>query len=100
MRWPPSGGSAESICSSSMGPPRLWRWSWPRQPVSARWIAWVSSLSSFSLVLLDLYSCPCGQGGVREHLREPTRTGGFRTETPLLYDLPRFTSFESPLAVL
>src|SRR5258708_3159495 len=30
------------------------------------------SLSSFSLVLID----PCGRGGVREHLRERTRTGG------------------------
>src|SRR5437868_2741075 len=30
------------------------------------------SLSSFSLVLID----PCGQGGVREHPRERTRTGG------------------------
>src|SRR6266404_5788180 len=30
------------------------------------------SLSSFSLVLVD----PCGRGGVREHLRERTRTGG------------------------
>src|SRR5438477_7247706 len=30
------------------------------------------SLSSFSLVLID----PCGPGGVREHLRERTRTGG------------------------
>src|SRR5437667_11386809 len=30
------------------------------------------SLSSFSLVLMD----PCGRGGVREHLRERTRTGG------------------------
>src|SRR5258705_6448366 len=32
----------------------------------------VLSLSSFSLVLTD----PCGRGGVREHLRERTRTGG------------------------
>src|SRR6266478_1892746 len=33
------------------------------------------SLSSFSLVLV--YPCdPCGPGGAREHLREPTRTGG------------------------
>src|SRR5438045_7373111 len=32
----------------------------------------VFSLSSFSLVLID----PCGRGGVREHLRERTRTGG------------------------
>src|SRR5260370_11088708 len=32
----------------------------------------VCSLSSLSLVLID----PCGRGGVREHLREPTRTGG------------------------
>src|SRR2546428_13831539 len=31
----------------------------------------VFSLSSFSLVLTD----PCGRGGVREHLRERTRTG-------------------------
>src|ERR1700724_1831694 len=30
------------------------------------------SLSSFSLVLID----PCGRGGVREHLRERTRTDG------------------------
>src|SRR5579863_9511110 len=30
------------------------------------------SLSSFSLVWID----PCGRGGVREHLREQTRTGG------------------------
>src|SRR5882672_6212013 len=30
------------------------------------------SLSSFSLVLID----PCGRGGVREHLRERTSTGG------------------------
>src|ERR1700674_1044268 len=30
------------------------------------------SLSSFSLVLID----PCGRGGVREHLRERTRTYG------------------------
>src|SRR6266481_6284954 len=30
------------------------------------------SLSSFSLVFSD----PCGRGGVREHLRERTRTGG------------------------
>src|SRR5947207_4593698 len=30
------------------------------------------SLSSFSLVLID----PCGRGGVREHPRERTRTGG------------------------
>src|SRR5437016_9335829 len=30
------------------------------------------SLSSFPLVLID----PCGRGGVREHLRERTRTGG------------------------
>src|SRR5262245_25408906 len=30
------------------------------------------SLSSFSLVL----TAPCGRGGVREHLRERTRTGG------------------------
>src|SRR6266852_9620671 len=30
------------------------------------------SLSSFSLVLID----PCDRGGVREHLRERTRTGG------------------------
>src|SRR4030088_420339 len=29
-------------------------------------------LSSFSLVLID----PCGRGGVREHLRERTRTDG------------------------
>src|SRR5437764_14940220 len=32
----------------------------------------VFSLPSFSLVLAD----PCGRGGVREHLRERTRTGG------------------------
>src|SRR6266853_3603794 len=32
----------------------------------------VLSLSSFSLVLTD----PCGRGGVREHPRERTRTGG------------------------
>src|SRR5437764_9573350 len=32
----------------------------------------VVSLSSFSLVLID----PCGRGGVREHPRERTRTGG------------------------
>src|SRR5215813_11819028 len=32
----------------------------------------LSSLSSFSVVLID----PCGRGGVREHLRERTRTGG------------------------
>src|SRR5437867_5905907 len=30
------------------------------------------SVSSFSLVLID----PCGRGGVREHLRERTRTDG------------------------
>src|ERR1700720_2378410 len=30
------------------------------------------SLSSFSLVMID----PCGRGGVREHLRERTRTDG------------------------
>src|SRR6202163_2924190 len=30
----------------------------------------IFSLSSFSLVLID----PCGRGGVREHLRERTRT--------------------------
>src|SRR5712664_670749 len=32
----------------------------------------IFSLSSFSLVLID----PCGRGGVREHLRERTRTDG------------------------
>src|SRR5580692_4426688 len=32
----------------------------------------VFSLSSFSLALID----PCGRGGVREHPRERTRTGG------------------------
>src|SRR6266478_2180114 len=32
----------------------------------------IFSLSSFSFVLID----PCGRGGVREHLRERTRTGG------------------------
>src|SRR5689334_4628244 len=32
----------------------------------------VFSLASFSLVWID----PCGRGGVREHLRERTRTGG------------------------
>src|SRR6266704_679271 len=32
----------------------------------------IFSLSSFSLVLIH----PCGRGGVREHLRERTRTGG------------------------
>src|SRR3989449_2419028 len=32
----------------------------------------IFSLSSFSLVLTD----PCGRGGVREHPRERTRTGG------------------------
>src|SRR5580704_16735761 len=32
----------------------------------------VFSLSSFSLVLID----PCGRGGVQEHPRERTRTGG------------------------
>src|SRR5580693_540996 len=32
----------------------------------------VFSLFSFSLVLID----PCGRGGVREHPRERTRTGG------------------------
>src|SRR4029077_11844879 len=32
----------------------------------------VVSLSSFSFVLID----PCGPGGVQEHLRERTRTGG------------------------
>src|SRR6266446_1864489 len=32
----------------------------------------IFSLSSFSLVLTD----PCGRGGVREHLRERTRTDG------------------------
>src|SRR5467141_2481821 len=32
----------------------------------------IFSLSSFSLVLID----PCGRGGVREHLRERTRTYG------------------------
>src|SRR2546422_5650225 len=32
----------------------------------------VLSLSSFSFVLID----PCGRGGVREHPRERTRTGG------------------------
>src|SRR5205814_5659739 len=32
----------------------------------------VVSLPSFSLVLID----PCGRGGVREHLREWTRTDG------------------------
>src|SRR5213083_380633 len=39
------------------------------------------SLSSFSFVLID----PCGRGGVREHLRERTRTGG--TE-PARHPLP------------
>src|SRR5437868_2708773 len=37
------------------------------------------SLSSFSLVLID----PCGRGGVREHLRERTRTGGTEPAMPL-----------------
>src|ERR1700731_1754105 len=32
----------------------------------------IFSLSSFSLVLID----PCGRGGVRERLRERTRTDG------------------------
>src|ERR1700675_1884396 len=32
----------------------------------------IFSLASFSLVLID----PCGRGGVREHLRERTRTDG------------------------
>src|SRR2546422_4800511 len=41
----------------------------------------VLSLSSFSLVLTD----PCGRGGVREHPRERTRTGG--TE-PARHPLP------------
>src|SRR5712664_1090843 len=36
------------------------------------WRRVVFSLPSFSLVLID----PCGRGGVREHLRERTRTGG------------------------
>src|SRR5206468_7963467 len=37
----------------------------------------IFSLSSFSLVLIDLLWCdPCGRGGVREHLRERTRTDG------------------------
>src|ERR1700730_16558977 len=35
----------------------------------------VFSLSSFSLVLIDPCD-PCGRGGVPEHLRERTRTGG------------------------
>src|SRR2546429_4805339 len=35
------------------------------------------SLSSFSLVLID----PCGRGGVREHLRERTRTDGTEPAT-------------------
>src|SRR2546423_6662057 len=35
------------------------------------------SLSSFSLVLFD----PCGRGGVREHLRERTRTDGTEPAT-------------------
>src|SRR3989442_927634 len=35
------------------------------------------SLSSFSFVLPSLVmNVPCGRGGVREHLREPTRTDG------------------------
>src|SRR5438132_6050025 len=34
-------------------------------------------LSSFSLVLID----PCGRGGVREHPREQTRTGGMEPAT-------------------
>src|ERR1700681_4633663 len=37
----------------------------------------IFSLSSFSLVWIELLWCaPCGRGGVREHLRERTRTGG------------------------
>src|SRR5215471_15359359 len=43
----------------------------------------VFSLSSFSLVLLDLG--PCGRGGVREHPRERTRTGG---TAPASHPLP------------
>src|SRR5207248_9098101 len=39
---------------------------------SATPILATSSLSSFSLVVID----PCGRGGVREHLRERTRTDG------------------------
>jgi hypothetical protein len=38
----------------------------------SRSVIFFFSLSSFSLVLID----PCGRGGVREHLRERTRTGG------------------------
>src|SRR2546421_11655642 len=41
----------------------------------------IFSLSSFSFVLID----PCGRGGVREHLRERTRTDG--TE-PARHPLP------------
>src|SRR3989440_1579737 len=37
----------------------------------------IFSLSSFSLVLID----PCGRGGVREHLRERTRTDGTEPAT-------------------
>src|ERR1700675_4843752 len=35
----------------------------------------IFSLASFSLVLID----PCGRGGVRENLRERTRTDGTET---------------------
>src|SRR5260370_38557961 len=46
----------------------------------------VFSLSSFSLALPSLgMNVPCGRGGVREHLRERTRTDG--TE-PARHPLP------------
>src|SRR5215469_2514941 len=66
------------------------------------------SLSCFSFVLMD----PCGRGGVREHLRERTRTGGTapaRHPPPEVVQAsagrddavhPRWTPRSLPLAVL
>src|SRR5437773_6407129 len=44
----------------------------PQREARAATKGFFFSLSSFSFVLID----PCGRGGVREHLRERTRTYG------------------------